>query len=247
MKTLGVIPSRLGAVRLPEKPLRLIAGKPLIEHVCRNVKKAKLLQGFVVATDSKEIFETVENLGYQAVMTSVHHASGTERIAEVAKKFKQYDTFVNIQGDEPLLQGTMIDRLLKEFKKEKTAPIASCYLPKIAAEEFENPNVVKVVLDKKGYALYFSRSPIPFDRSGEDTSFMKHLGIYAYKRKFLLGLSKLKTSQLENREKLEQLKWLDNGFKIRMIASRTDSIGVDTKEDLMMVENLLKKKEKAFA
>ena len=136
---------------------------------------------------------------------------------------------------------------VKEFRKEKTALVASLYIPKKEKKQFVNPNAVKAVLDKKGYALYFSRATIPYDRSGKDSSFLKHLGIYAYRRKFLMELPKLRASLLENREKLEQLKWLDNGFKIRMIESRTDSIGVDTEEDLIAVENILKKKEGALA
>jgi 3-deoxy-manno-octulosonate cytidylyltransferase (CMP-KDO synthetase) len=247
MKALGVIPARLGSVRLPQKPLRFIAGKPLIQHVYQNVKKSRLLDDVVVATDSNEIVRLVEDFGGEAVLTSPAHASGTERVGEVAKKFKKYEIFVNIQGDEPLILGSTVDRLLRDFKKEKTALIASLYIPKTEKKEYENPNTVKVVLDKNGYALYFSRASIPFDRSGKDSWFLKHLGIYAYRRKFLLGLSKLKASMLENQEKLEQLKWLDNGFKIRMIACRADSIGVDTEEDLRHVERLLERKVKAFA
>lgn len=247
MKALGVIPARLGSVRLPRKPLKKIAGKLLVQHVYQNVKKSKWLDDVVVATDSKEIVQAVDDFGGEAVLTSPAHASGTERVGEVAKKFKKYDTFVNIQGDEPLMAGSAVDKLLRDFGKEKTALIASLYTPKTEKKEFENPNVVKVVLDKKGCALYFSRATIPFDRSGKDSGFMKHLGIYAYRRKFLMELPKLKASLLENREKLEQLKWLDNGYKIRMIACRADSIGVDTEEDLKLVERLIERKVKVLA
>ena len=247
MKVLGVIPSRLGSVRLPKKPLRLIAGKPLIQHVYQNVKKAKLLDDLVVATDSPEIVRLVQDFGGEAVLTSPAHASGTERVAEVAQKYKKYDTFVNIQGDEPLISGSTVDRLLRDFGKEKKALIGSLYIAKTDLEEYESPNVVKVTLNKQGYALYFSRSPIPHDRSGKDSSFMKHLGIYIYQRKFLTELPKLKASPLENREKLEQLKWLDNGYSIRMIPCRVDSIGVDTEEDVQRVESILQKKSQVLA
>jgi 3-deoxy-manno-octulosonate cytidylyltransferase (CMP-KDO synthetase) len=247
VKILGVIPARLGAVRLPKKPLRLLAGKPLIQHVVQNVKKAKLLDEVVVATDSLEIIRVVEDFGGEAVLTSPAHASGTERVAEVARKFKKYDTFVNIQGDEPLILGSTVDRLLRDFKKEKKALIGSLYVPKTDAGEYESPNVVKVVVNKQGYALYFSRSPIPHDRAGNDASFLKHLGIYVYTRKFLVELPKLKASFLETREKLEQLKWLENGYLMRMIPCRVDSIGVDTEEDLAHVEEILQKKARVLA
>ena len=247
MKTLGVIPARLGSTRLPKKPLRLIAGKPLIQHVFLNAKKAKLLDNIVVATDSPEIVAAVDDFGGEAILTSPSHASGTERIVEVAQKFKKYDTFVNIQGDEPLILGATIDRLLRHFEKEKQAPVASLYVNKTNSEEYEDPNVVKAVVNKEGYALYFSRSPVPYDLSGNGLIFMKHLGIYAYRRKFLLDLAKLKASFLENHEKLEQLKWLENGISIRMIESRNDSIGVDTEEDIKRVEELMNKKVKALA
>ncbi len=247
MKILGVIPARLGSVRLPKKPLKLIAGKPLIQHVYQNVKKSKLLDGVVVATDSTEISRLVEDFGGEAVLTSPAHASGTERVAEVAGKFKKYDTFVNIQGDEPLILGSTVDRLLRDFQKERKALIGSLYVPKTDAGEYENPTTVKVVVNNQGYALYFSRSPIPHDRSGKDTSFLKHLGIYVYNRKFLAGIPKLKASLLETREKLEQLKWLENGFEIRMIPCRTDSVGVDTEEDVRRVEELLQRKAQVLA
>jgi 3-deoxy-manno-octulosonate cytidylyltransferase (CMP-KDO synthetase) len=247
LKILGVIPARLGSTRLPRKPLKVIAGKLLVQHVYLNAKKAKWLDDLVVATDSHEIAQAVHDFGGEAVMTSPAHTSGTERVAEVAQKFKKHDLFVNIQGDEPLMAGAAVDRLLRDFRKEKKALVGSLYIPKNDPEEYENPNVVKVVITKQGYALYFSRSPIPYDRAGKDTSFLKHLGIYAYTRKFLSSLSSLKASLLENREKLEQLKWLENGIAIRMIPCRNDSIGVDTEEDVERVEVLLAKKVKVIA
>jgi 3-deoxy-manno-octulosonate cytidylyltransferase (CMP-KDO synthetase) len=247
VKVLGVIPSRLGSVRLPKKPLRLIAGKPLVQHVYQNVKKAKLLDDVVVATDSQEIFDLVRDFGGEAVMTSPVHASGTERISEVAQKFKKYDAFVNIQGDEPLLAGPTVDRLVRDFQKEKLASVASLYVPKMDPEEYQNPNVVKVAINKQGYALYFSRSPIPYDRAGKDSSYLKHLGIYIYSRKFLADLGKLKASLLETREKLEQLKWLENGIQIHMSSCRNDSIGIDTEDDVKLVEDILAKKVAVFA
>jgi len=241
MKVLGVIPARLGSTRLARKPLREIAGKLLIEHVYGNIKKAKSLDGLVVATDAKEIYDAVDDFGGEVVMTSPRCASGTERVAEVAQKYKKYDIFVNIQGDEPLITGGLVDKLVKAIQKEKTAPIASLYVSKTDPVDFENPNAVKVTLDKNGYALYFSRSPIPYNRSSNGAVYMKHLGIYAYRKKFLMAVGKLKASLLENQEKLEQLKWLDNGYRIHMASCRTDAIGVDTEEDLRQVEKILKK------
>jgi 3-deoxy-manno-octulosonate cytidylyltransferase (CMP-KDO synthetase) len=247
VKAIAIIPARLGSVRLPRKPLRLIAGKPLIQHVVENVKKARLLDDVIVATDSAEIVAMVEHFGCEAILTSPAHSSGTERIAEAARKFKKYDIFVNVQGDEPLMSAVNIDRLVRDFAKERAAEIASLFVVKNAKEEFADPNVVKVTVDKSGYALYFSRSPIPYDRSGKGGDFLKHLGVYAYKRKFLLALPKLKASWIENQEKLEQLKWLDNGYRIRMISCRTDSIGVDTEDDITAVERFLEKKVRTFA
>jgi 3-deoxy-manno-octulosonate cytidylyltransferase (CMP-KDO synthetase) len=247
MKVLGVIPSRLGSVRLARKPLLKIAGKPLVQHVYQNAKRAKQLDQVIVATDSEEIVRAVSDFGGEAVLTSPAHASGTERIGEIARRFGKYDCYVNIQGDEPLLAGVTIDRLIRDFSKEKRAPVASLYVPKIDPEEYQNPGVVKVVVSKQGYALYFSRSPIPHDRNGRDSSFLKHIGLYIYSRKFLLGLAKLKASLLETREKLEQLKWLENGIMIRMSASRNDSVGVDTEEDLKTVEGILAGKAEALA
>ena len=241
MKVLGVIPARLGSTRLAKKPLREIAGKILIEHVYTNIKKARLLDGLVVATDAKEIYDAVDDFGGDVVMTSPRCLSGTERVAEVALKYKKFDTFVNIQGDEPLIPGSLVDKLIRSFEKEKNAPIGSLYISKTDPADFLNPNAVKVTLDKNGYALYFSRSPIPFNRSNNGTTYMKHLGIYIYSKKFLAAVPKLKASFLENQEKLEQLKWLDNGYRIHMAACRTDAIGVDTEEDLKHVEKILQK------
>ncbi|MCL2485903.1 MAG: 3-deoxy-manno-octulosonate cytidylyltransferase [Endomicrobia bacterium] len=240
MKTAVIIPSRYGSSRFPGKPLALIKGKPLILRVLERVKKCKKVDFFAVATDDKRIFEAVKSFGYNAFMTPENCKSGTDRIAFVASKFlKNYGVFINVQGDEPLIDPALIDELSLEMKKNKKLEfITAAFLLK-KAEDIKNPNIVKVVFDKDGYALYFSRSPIPYNRDNVKVKYYKHMGIYGYKKDFLANFAKSKPSMLEKAECLEQLRALENGKKIKIVVAKKDSVGVDTPEDVLKVEKYL--------
>lgn len=240
MKVIGVIPARLKSTRLPKKVLRQVAGKTLIEHVYQNAKRAEGLDDLIVACDSAEVMHVVENMGGKAVLTSERHKSGTERLVEIGEKV-DCDVIINIQGDEPLLSPLNIDMLVDYFRKEEGVPVATIAVLKDSEEEFRNPNVVKVVKDNAGMALYFSRSPVPSAFEGK-VKFLKHLGIYGYNRNFLTKVfPNLGETEIEKSEKLEQLRILGNGYKIKIIVSLYDSVGVDTKEDLKAVEKTLMK------
>ena len=212
MKTLGVIPARYGAQRFPGKPLALIAGKPLVQRVYEQARKAQRLDRIVIATDDTRIADVVKKFGGEVVMTSPACPSGTDRAAEVARQL-DCDRVVNIQGDEPLMRPEMIDQLVDSLADYDMATLARLIE---SAEVLANPNVVKVVFATTGNALYFSRHPIPFVRDiGATAPHFKHLGIYAYRRDFLLKFVQLPPSALEKTEKLEQLRALENGFAIK--------------------------------
>ncbi len=254
LKIIGVIPARLGSTRLARKVLREIQGKILIEQVYRRAAQSPLLDELWIATDSREVEEACQKRKIPVVMTSEKHPSGTDRVYEVMTK-KPADVFVNIQGDEPLVRKEHLEALLKPFLSPSPFPLpegervgvrgevaVSTLKIKLAAELAKNPNVVKVVTDPKGWALYFSRSPIPHDREGTGRNpFYKHLGFYAYRAEALEKFHKLPPSPLEQTEKLEQLRFLENGFRIFVAETAFDSIGVDTEEDLQRVEGLLAK------
>lgn len=234
----GVIPARLESVRLPRKMLREICGRPLIQWTYENAKRAPALREVIVATDSPEIESCVRNFGGQVRLTRKDHPSGTSRIAEIAGSLEA-EILVNVQGDEPRVDVNAISNLVKVFA-DPGIRVATLAVSKQDAEEFRNPNVVKVVKDASGFALYFSRSPIPYDRDGKFRGFLKHLGVYAYRRDFLVrDWGKLKPSLLEESEKLEQLRILDNGFSIKVVEVPEDSVGIDTEEDLIAVEKIL--------
>lgn len=238
MKVIGVIPARLKSTRLAEKVKREVAGKPLVQHVWERASKATKLNQVVIATDHQDIIKMVERFGGKACLTRPDHQSGTERLIEVAQNV-ECDVIINIQGDEPLIDSSSIDRLVDVFNDE-CVKVGTLYYEMTNVEAFESPNVVKVVLDHAGNALYFSRASIPHDRDKtEKCAFKKHLGIYGYRRSVLLDYAQLKPSPLESLEKLEQLRWLANGISIRCVPSKSDSIGVDTEEDLKRVEMLL--------
>ena len=241
MKVLGVIPARLESTRLARKLLRDVCGKPLIQHVYENVKQAKSLEDVVVACDDALLADAVQKFGGKALLTSKDHQSGTQRIQEVAQKMPA-DIYVNIQGDEPLMPGDNVDLLIRAFADRKEFLVGTLALRKEDDEEFENKNVVKVVCSLTGQALYFSRSPIPCFRDGGDIRFRKHLGIYAYRKEFWKLYSQMKPSALEQAEKLEQLKFLENGVSMMVVETQYDSIGVDTPQDLEMVKGLLSQK-----
>ncbi|MGQ9617902.1 MAG: 3-deoxy-manno-octulosonate cytidylyltransferase [Candidatus Aminicenantia bacterium] len=234
-KAIAIIPARFHSSRLPGKPLILIKGKPLIQHVWEKAIKASKIDKVLVATDSEEIFEKVKEFGGECVMTSSSHRSGTERIAEVVKDM-DYKTVVNVQSDEPMIEPYLIDRIVEELEKGE-APMISIYEIWDTPEDFINPNTVKVVIDNEGYALYFSRSPIPFSKN--ERIFFRHVGIYGYRRDTLLELVNLPPSFLETKENLEQLRALENGIKIKMLRSNKKTFGVDTIEDLRKIEMVL--------
>ena len=237
MKTLGVIPARYGAQRFPGKPLALIAGQPLIQREYNQARQAHRLDRVVVATDDERIAATVNRFGGEVVLTAPTCPSGTDRAAEVAKQI-DCDLIVNIQGDEPLMRPEMIDQLVAGLADCDMATLAR---PIESAELLANPNVVKVVFAHNGNALYFSRHPIPFVRdAGGTTTHFKHLGIYAYRREFLLKFVQLPPSDLEKTEKLEQLRALENGYAIKVLVTPFDSVGVDEPADVQRVEKILR-------
>lgn len=241
MKTLGVIPARFGAQRFPGKPLALIAGKPLVQRVYEQAHKAQRLDAVVVATDDERIAAAVRAFGGDAAMTSPDCPSGTDRAAVVARQ-RDCDLIVNIQGDEPLMRPEMIDQLIEGIAADPHCSMATLARRIESADVLANPNAVKVVFAANGNALYFSRHPIPFVRdAGAAATHYKHLGIYAYRREFLLQFVTMSPSSLEKTEKLEQLRALENGCAIKVLVTLHDSVGVDTPEDVKLVEDILRK------
>jgi len=238
MKALGVIPARLHSTRLPEKLIRKICDRYILHLVWENACSVKKIAKVVIATDHEKIKSIAESFGAEVVMTNPEHTSGTDRVLEVAKRYN-YPVVVNIQGDEPLMRPQSIDKLLSSFVKNKSVQMATLCYRSTNRKIYQNPNVVKVVKDKNNNALYFSRLPVPFFRDSKEVEFFKHLGIYAYRRSFLLKVARLKSSQLEEAEKLEQLRVLENGHDIKVIEVQHDSIGVDTLDDLNEVERIL--------
>lgn len=238
MQVVGIIPARLAAVRLPNKPLLDIAGKPMIWWVWYHAKQAQTLSEVMVATPDEQIAEVVHAFGGVAVLTSPLHRSGTERLAEVAKGLSA-DIVVNIQGDEPLMPPGHIDAVARPLMEDPQLVMSSLMCP-ATEEEKDKPTAVKVVVDRMGNALYFSRSRIPYPRDpSAPATVYKHLGIYAYRRDFLLKYAAMEPTPLEQMEMLEQLRVLENGYRIRMVRVEQTSIGVDTEEDLNRVRAIL--------
>jgi len=236
MQAIAVIPARLASTRLPRKMLREIAGQPLLAHVYRSVRSSPLLHDVVIATDSDEILELCHKHGWQARMTSADHQSGTERVHEIAN-FVAADVYLNIQGDEPLTRPEHVKSLL-DVMKNPAVQVSTLKTPAPAAD-VKNPNAVKVVTDVSGRALYFSRATVPYDRDGTRPLYFKHLGIYAYRKAALDRFCQLPESPLERSERLEQLRFLENGIPIHVGETPFDTIGVDTEEDLHRVEKIL--------
>jgi 3-deoxy-manno-octulosonate cytidylyltransferase (CMP-KDO synthetase) len=243
---IAIIPARYGSTRFMGKPLVEIEGKTMIQRVVEQAKKVNLLDRIIVATDDERIFSHVKNLGYEVMMTSENHQSGTDRCAEVARKIKaeRNDIIINIQGDEPFIQPSQIADLLCFMQENEKIQIGTM-AKKISDFSFlENPNVVKVIFNDAQKAIYFSRSPIPFVRGVEKnnwlekTDFFKHIGMYAYRFSALKKITNLAPSRLELLESLEQLRWLENGFSIGIKTTEIETIGIDTPEDL---ERFLKK------
>ena len=237
MKFLCVIPARFASTRLPGKPLADIAGKPMIQRVYERAMKAKRPAAVLVATDDDRVFQAMQNCNGKAMMTAADHPTGTDRLAEVAAAYADIDVIINVQGDEPLIDPEVIDNLAAAFDEDKDLQMATV-MTKMDEEEKNNPNNVKVVTDKRGYALYFSRSLVPYPRVATGVATYKHIGIYAYKRDFLLNYAKMEPTILEQTESLEQLRVLENGYKIKVIETDCKFVGVDTAEDLEKVNEV---------
>lgn len=239
MKFLGVIPSRYASTRLEGKPLKDICGHTMIEWVYKRTKLSNLDE-VVVATDDERIYKEVERFGGKAILTSKEHENGTSRIAEVCTKYEDYDVIVNVQGDEPLIEPEMINSIINSFKEDDTISMSTLKYKIDTMEEIENPNYVKVTTDKKGYALYFSRSVIPYPRKLDIQNYYKHVGIYGYKRDFVVEYAKMEPTPLELSESLEQLRALENGYRIKVMETPYKIIGVDTQEELEKVREYIK-------
>jgi 3-deoxy-manno-octulosonate cytidylyltransferase (CMP-KDO synthetase) len=236
MKTIAVIPARLASTRLPHKMLREIAGRPLVGAVYEAVRSSALLDDVIIATDSDEILEVCRRNGWKAQMTSLAHSSGTQRVHEVSNSIVA-DIYLNVQGDEPLTRPEHIATLI-DVMRDSNAQVGTLKTP-ASATDITNPNAVKVVTDAKGRALYFSRATIPHDRDGMSPQYHKHLGFYAYRKAALDRFVALPESSLERSERLEQLRFLENGIPIFVGETPYDTIGVDTEEDLRRAETLL--------
>lgn len=244
MKFIGIIPARYASSRFPGKPLASLGGKIVIQRVYEQV--AAILEHVCVATDDERILNSVTAFGGQAVMTSPHHKSGTDRIAEAVEKIGgDYDVIINIQGDEPFIQSSQIKTLCHCFDDPDTQ-IATLGKPFSTIDAVQNVNSPKIVLDNKGYAMYFSRAIIPFIRGVDQTGwlaqypFLKHIGIYAYRASVLTEITQLPQSSLELAESLEQLRWLQNGYKIKVGLTEVETIGIDTPADLQRAEDFLR-------
>ena len=244
MKFMAIIPARYASTRFPGKPLAVLGGKTVIQRVYEQV--SSLLDEVYVATDDERIFQAVEAFGGRAVMTRSDHKSGTDRIEEAAEKIgSQADVIINVQGDEPFIQPSQIKTLMQLFDAPETQ-IGTLGKRFENIEGVENPNSPKIVTDNRGFALYFSRSPIPFVRGKERSEwlanypFLKHLGIYAYRREVLREVTQLPQGNLEKAESLEQLRWLENGYRIRVGLTDVETVGIDTPEDLKRAEEFLK-------
>ncbi len=247
MKFIGVIPARYASTRFPGKPLAMLGGKSVIQRVYEQV--SSVLDSAYVATDDERIRQAVEAFGGKAVMTSPDHKSGTDRIEEAVQKIGgSFDVVINIQGDEPFIQRSQLEEIIRCFDDAETQ-IATLGKPFDKAQGFaavENPNSPKIVVDNRGYALYFSRSVIPYIRGKETAEwmdhypFLKHLGIYAYRTEVLHEITRLPQSSLELAESLEQLRWLQNGYRIKVGLTDVETVGIDTPEDLERAEAFLK-------
>jgi 3-deoxy-manno-octulosonate cytidylyltransferase (CMP-KDO synthetase) len=259
MRTLAVIPARYGSKRFPGKPLADVDGRSMIEHVYRRVNEARLVDRVLVATDDERIRDRVSAFGGNCVMTSPDHPSGTDRVAEVAREL-DFEIVVNVQGDEPLVEPPAIDQGVSACR-ESDGAIASLRRAITSPRDLWDPNVVKVVTDTRGYALYFSRWPIPFIASFASSveemgrrleqrclpvegTYYKHIGLYVYPREILLGLASLDPSPLERLERLEQLRALEQGIPIRMVLTDYDNVAVDTPADLERVRRMVSRRER---
>jgi 3-deoxy-manno-octulosonate cytidylyltransferase (CMP-KDO synthetase) len=244
-KIIVVIPARFASTRFPGKPLATLCGKPMVQHVYERAKLAQTVHAVLVATDDQRILNAVQSFGGQTRMTRADHRTGTERIAEVAVH-EPGDIFVNVQGDEPLIDPLAIDTAVAALLEEPPAKIATVATPIRHANDIMDPNVVKTVLDFDEMALYFSRAPIPWIRDTEHkvhVKYWKHLGLYAFQRDTLLEYPTLPQGELEKIEQLEQLRWLENGWRIRVAEVPHDAVSVDVPEDITRVEKIMKEEK----
>ena len=251
MSVVAIIPARYGSTRLPGKPLADIGGKPMIQHVYESASKARELDRVVVATDDRRVEQAVRNFGGEVMMTSKHHASGTDRLAEVARKIRA-DWLVNVQGDLPFIRSGTIVRAIRPLTRDRTIPMGTVCTAIYEEEEWRNANIVKVLIDRAGFALYFSRSPVPYVRNSVIDPYHKkmradrrvwgfrHLGLYVYRRDFLLKFARLRPTALEQIESLEQLRALENGYRIYVAEVDESGVEVDTPADLKKAARYLK-------
>jgi 3-deoxy-manno-octulosonate cytidylyltransferase (CMP-KDO synthetase) len=238
-KAVGIIPARWGATRFPGKPLHSIAGKPLLKHVWERCRRAKSLDLVVVATDDMRIASAAFDWGAEVALTSPKHGSGTNRVAEVVRKTKQFAYVVNIQGDEPLIDPRLIDKLVEKLRSDPKVGVVTAAHPFKNPADASSPHQVKVVLDLHSNALYFSRATIPAPQNDGRTLFLRHQGIYGFRRETLLQFVRWKPSPLERAESLEQLRALENGVKVHVLVTATGSPGIDTPEDAIALEQKL--------
>lgn len=238
-KTAIIIPARYSSKRLNAKPLIEVNGKTIIQWVWEKAKQVKSADMVIIATDNEEIFNVAKGFGADVEMTSEHHQSGSDRIVEVAEKYPDIEYIVNLQGDEPMINPACVEEVIKQIKENNDADIATLVTNAKLEDDMEDPNTVKCVFDVDGWALYFSRSKIPYERNADIASFYKHIGIYAYKRDSLFKMSKLNQPEIEKAESLEQLRALYYGMKIKTSVVEYDSIGIDTIEDLYAFKKLV--------
>src|SRR4029077_2609161 len=238
-KAVGIIPARWDSTRFQGKPLHLVAGKPLLKHVWERCLCAKNLDLVVIATDDMRIASAAFEWGAEVALTSPKHRSGTNRVAEVARKTKQFAYVINIQGDEPLIDHRLIDKIVQKLRSDRKVGVVTAAHPFEDPADASSPHQVKVVLDLRGNALYFSRAPIPAPRNDDRSLFLRHQGIYGFRRETLLQFVRWKPSPLERSESLEQLRALENGVKVHVLVTATGSPGIDTPEDATALEQKL--------
>ena len=241
-KTAIIIPARYGSSRLEGKPLLKVAGKPVIQWVYEKAMRAKLADMIIVATDDERIYNAVKAFGGEVEMTSINHKCGSDRIREVVDRHPEISYIVNLQGDEPLIEPSAIDEVIKNVKYDDLADISTLVRVLHDENEINNPNLVKCVKDKSGFALYFSRSKIPYERNPIEGEFYGHLGIYGYKREALVKMTSLAQTPLEKTESLEQLRALENGMKIKTSVVDFVPVGIDTADDLEKFRQIVEKR-----
>lgn len=237
MRIACIIPARYGSTRLPGKPLAMIGNKPMIQRVYEQVSKATEIHEVIVATDDERVYDAVTQFGGQAMMTRADHLTGTDRLAEVASARTDIDVIINVQGDEPLIDASVIDALARQFKEDPTLQMGTVGCP-LLEEEYYEPSAVKVIVNRLGNAMYFSRSLIPYPRHAFVAPPLKHVGMYGYNRQFLFTYAKMEPTPAELTESLEQLRALENGYTIRVITTDQRFVGVDTPEDLERVNEI---------